>query len=78
MDMPMLMWKVIFPWHPYRRWVPQAACLRAVRLGGMSIDDAVETDMRLAAAAYLHGHESNALKIYFGIMGQPFTNENGR
>lgn len=55
----------------------QAACLRAVRLGGMSLADYVEVDMRLAYVAQLHGQASSAGRLYYSIMGRS-TNNSGR
>lgn len=52
--------------------------MRAARLGGMSIDDAVEVDMRLAAIAFNHGRPSAAVRLYFCIMFDPSTTDGGR
>ncbi|CAM9670942.1 unnamed protein product [Ectocarpus sp. 6 AP-2014] len=56
----------------------KAACLRAVRLGGTSADEATEVDMRLAAIAERHGHPSAAVHMYFHMMANPATNDHGR
>ncbi|CBJ29260.1 putative methyltransferase [Ectocarpus siliculosus] len=56
----------------------KAACLRAVRLGGTSADEAAEVDMRLAAIAERYGHPSAAVHMYFHMMANPATNDHGR
>lgn len=56
----------------------QAACLRAARLGKLSIDDAVEIDRRLAAVAFNHGRSAAAVQLYFRVMSLPSTNDDGR
>lgn len=52
--------------------------MRAARLGELSIDEAVEVDMRLAAIALLHGRPSAAIRLYFRIMGYASTTNDGR
>ncbi|CAM9775636.1 unnamed protein product, partial [Laminaria digitata] len=54
------------------------ACLRAARLGKLSIDDAVEIDRRLAAVAFNHGRSAAAVQLYFRVMSLPSTNDDGR
>lgn len=56
----------------------KAACLRAVRLGGTSADEAAEVDMRLAAIAERYGHPSAAVHMYSHMMANPATNDHGR
>lgn len=56
----------------------QAACLRAVRLGGISSEHAMEVDMRLAYMAQLHGQASSAVRLYYGMMGNLGTSDGGR
>lgn len=57
---------------------PQAACLRAARLGEITVEEAAEIDMRLAAIAERYGRPSAAVRLYFRMMASPATNENGR
>lgn len=58
--------------------VAQAACLRAARVGGITVDEAAEVDMRLAAIAERYGRPSAAVQLYFRMMASPATNDNGR
>lgn len=58
--------------------ITQAACLRAARLGGNTVDEAAEIDMRLAAIAERYGRPSAAVQLYCRMMASPATNDNGR